>query len=426
VTTVVPLSADSDAALVALMDPIRRMAAARGADSHTVDDVVQETLVRLMAQRGRLDDDALLPYALVTARNLVATAGRDGERGRRHAHRLVDLREPERPDDIALRREEEQALSAALAGLSVEERDVLVRHEVRGEDTAAIAASSDGTRGGVAARLARARAKLRVDFLLQIRGVQLPTTRCRPVLLALSAGDQRRQHALGAGRHLLSCKACTDLSQPLLERRRGLAAILPWLGLTGLANALSYLAHSRKAQITTAAVAVGTAAAVGVAVANPSSDNPAAGQRPTSLASAAPSSAATASAAPGRPVTPLPDTTLTVDGRPMLPLPAGRLAPYAGRTVTATGVLVQSVVADEGFWIGAGPTDRVWVQLQVGAGGESRDQVRAGDTVTFRGEVVANPPGFTRDAGVTAAEGAAQLERQGAHIAVNGGVLHLR
>lgn len=42
--TAMPISAERDAALVALMEPIRRVAAARGADSHTVDDVVQETL----------------------------------------------------------------------------------------------------------------------------------------------------------------------------------------------------------------------------------------------------------------------------------------------------------------------------------------------------------------------------------------------
>ncbi|MGI8698557.1 MAG: RNA polymerase sigma factor [Mycobacteriales bacterium] len=412
-TTVVPLSADSDAALVALMEPIRRVAAARGADSHTVDDVVQETLVRLMAQRERLDDEALLPYALVTARNLVATAGREGERRRRHAHRLIDLREPERPEDSALRREEEQAISAALAGLSVEERDVLVRHEVRGEDTATIAASRDGTSGGVAARLARARAKLRVDFLLQLRQVQLPTTRCRPVLLALSAGDQRRQHALGAGRHLLSCKACTELSLPLLERRRGLAAVVPWLSLAGLANVARYLLHNRKAQVTTAAVAVGTAAVVGMAAAQPTAHPTSAPRTPGPSAPSSPGPAG------------VPVQSIAVDGRALLPLPGGLLTPYVGRTVTATRVAVPSVAADEGFWVGTSPTNRVWVQLRVRSGGESRDSAKAGQIVSFQGVVVANPPGFPERLGVTPAEGAAQLERQGAHISVDSQVLHL-
>lgn len=414
-TTTMPISADRDAALVALMGPIRRVASARGADSHTVDDVVQETLVRLMAQRGRLDDDALLPYALVTARNLVASAGRDVARGRRHAHRMVDLREPDRPEDVALRREEERALAAALAGLSPEDREILLRHEVAGEDTASIAAESRSTAGGVAARLARARAKLRVDFLLQLRRVLLPTTRCRPVLLALATGDQRRQHALGAGRHLLTCSPCTELSQPLLERRRGLAGLVPWLGLAVLANALRYLVHSRKAQVTTAAAAAGTAAAVGVAVAAPWAQH----------AAPARASAGTAPVHP-RPAGTTVAQALTVDGRTLLPLPAAGLASYAGQTVKANGVLVQSVPADEGFWVGTNVSDRVWVQLAVPAAGESRPHVRVGEHVSFRGIVVTHPAGFPGRAGVTAAEGAAQLARQGAHLRVNGDVLRLR
>lgn len=414
-TTAVPISADRDAALVALMGPIRRVAAARGADAHTVDDVVQETLTRLLAQRGRLEDDALLPYALVTARNLVATAGRDNARTRRHAHRMIDLREPERPEDVALREEEEQALTAALAGLAPAEREVLIRHEVAGEDTASVAARTGGTSGGVAARLARARAKLRVDYLLQLRRVELPTVRCRPVLLALSAGDRRRQQSLGAGRHLLSCATCTALSQPLLERRRALAGLVPWLSLAGLANLLRYLAHSRKAQVTTAAAAIGTAAVVGVA-AHPWSHQPAPRRPP------APPAAARSGTAPiGVPV-----SDLTVDGPSPVPLRAGRLAAYVGKTVTARGAPVQSVVADEGFWVGQSVTDRVWVQLELAPGRESPLHVRAGDVVDFRAAVVANPPGFARRVGVTAAEGAAQLEVQGAHLAVNGDLIHLR
>lgn len=414
-TTAMPASADRDAVLVALMEPIRRVAAARGADAHTVDDVVQETLTRLLAQRGRLEDDALLPYALVTARNLVATAGRDSARTRRHVHRMIDLREPERPEDVAVREEEERALTAALAGLSPDERELLVRHEVAGEDTASVAARTGGTSGGVAARLARARAKLRVDYLLQLRRVELPTVRCRPVLLALSAGDRRRQHSVGAGRHLLTCATCTELSQPLLERRRGLAGLVPWLGLAGLANLLRYLAHSRKAQITTATAAIGTAAVVVVA-AHPWAHNPAPNQPP------APPAAARSGTVPIG----VPATDLTVAGRPLLPLPAGRLTPYVGQTVTARGAPVQSVVADEGFWVGQSATDRVWVQLELAPGRESPVHVRVGDIVDFRGAVVANPPGFARQAGVTAAEGAAQLEDQGAHLAVNGDLIHLR
>lgn len=428
-TTAAPVSAAYDDSLVALIEPIRRVAAARGADHHTVDDVAQETLARVMAQRERLDEDALLPYALVTARNLVASAGRDASRGRRHAHRLVDLREPERPEDVALRREEEQALTAALGRLSPAERDVLVRHEVGGEDTAALAGYTDATAGGVAARLARTRAKLRVDFLLQLRRVQLPSARCRPVLLALSAGDRRRQASLGAGRHLLTCATCTELSEPLLERRRALAGLVPWLLPGAVLGALRRLPPSRTTQATVATVTV-AAVAGAVVVATPTAVSETSGlrvspPRPFSVGTAT-ARPGRGSAQPGRGVAPAPVWTLAVGGHELLPLGAGGLAPYAGQSVTAIDVPVQSVDADEGFWIGSGPANRVWVQLTVPGGGESPQQVRVGQRVSFRGIVARNPVGFAAAEGISPTEGAAQLTGQGGHLAVPTAQVSLR
>jgi anti-sigma regulatory factor (Ser/Thr protein kinase) len=80
--------------------------------------------------------------------------------------------------------------------------------------------SRQSTPGAVAAQLNRARAKLRVEYLLALEQRQPPTPHCRPVLLALSAGDRRRQRDLDAGGHLLACAWCAGLSEPLLDRRR--------------------------------------------------------------------------------------------------------------------------------------------------------------------------------------------------------------
>lgn len=114
--------------------------------------------------------------------------------------------------------------------------------------------------------------------------------------------------------------------------------------------------------------------------------------------------------------------SLTAAGEPLLPLsgsaPDGTLSAYDGRAVKATGVTVQSVPADEGFWVGSSTTDRVWVQL-VGKAGESPYQVKAGKQVTFTGQLVPNPPSFADTVGVDAKEGAAQLTRQKNHIEVN-------
>lgn len=153
----------------------------------------------------------------------------------------------------------------------------------------------------------------------------------------------------------------------------------------------------------------------------------------TTSSSLSPSSAATSSSAPPTTATGTASTTrstaagagagsLTAAGEPLLPLsgsaPDGTLTAYAGQPVKASGVRVQSVPADEGFWVGNSTTDRVWVQL-VGKAGESPYQIKAGKQVTFTGKLVPNPRSFADSVGVDAEEGAAQLTRQKNHIEVN-------
>ena len=74
------------------------------------------------------------------------------------------------------------------------------------------------TSGAVAAQLKRARARLRVEYLLALEQVEPPTDRCRAVLLALSGADRRRQREVDAAQHLLECELCARLSEPLLGR----------------------------------------------------------------------------------------------------------------------------------------------------------------------------------------------------------------
>src|SRR5215210_4492010 len=176
---------------------LRRVIAARVREGQVVEDLVQETLTRVMAARRRLEPRTLAPYAVVTARNLTRSMATSEDRSRRHAHRLIDLREPVLPEEEAL-----------------------LAHEVEGLDTTTLAASRDSTPGAVAAQLSRARARLRVEYLLELEQTEPPTARCRPVLLALSAADRRRQRDLDAGGHLLACAWCARLSEPLLDRRR--------------------------------------------------------------------------------------------------------------------------------------------------------------------------------------------------------------
>jgi RNA polymerase sigma factor (sigma-70 family) len=211
---------DRQSEIVELAPLLRRVISARVRDAELVDDLVQEALARVMAARQRLEVQTLARYAVVVARNLVISAAQDEDRGRRHAHRLIDLRQEDLPEEAALRREEADAVATALARLPPRDRTALLAHEVDGADMASLATNLRSTPGAVAARLNRARARLRVEYLLELERREPPTPFCRPVLFALSAGDRRRQAELDAGGHLLECAFCPRLSQPLLDRRK--------------------------------------------------------------------------------------------------------------------------------------------------------------------------------------------------------------
>ncbi|MBA2463629.1 MAG: sigma-70 family RNA polymerase sigma factor [Nocardioidaceae bacterium] len=198
---------------------LRKIVGSRIRDPHVVDDLVQETLARVIEAHARVEGDSLAPYAAVTARNLVASFARRNDRAREKAHLLADVDVSEPPGTDLLRKEESSLVEAALARLPDAERDLLVAHEVRGQDTKTLAAHRDSTPGAVAAQLARARAKLRVEYLLEQEQVEPSSDRCRPVLRALSAGDRRRQRELDTGGHLLECESCALISSSLLDRR---------------------------------------------------------------------------------------------------------------------------------------------------------------------------------------------------------------
>jgi RNA polymerase sigma factor (sigma-70 family) len=392
---------------------LRRVVGARVRDPDTVDDLVQEALARVIAVRERLDNEAVAPYAIVTARNLVTSLAREEERGRRHRPRLVDPSEPERPEDAALRNEEAAAVEAALAGLPDHEREVVVAHELEGIDTATLAEARRSTPGAVGTQLARTRARLRLDYLLALRRVELPTPRCRPVLLALSAGDRRRQLALDAGGHLMQCPTCASLSRPLVERRRSIAVLLPLLALWWLWRRFQAWASRRPVLASLTAASVVTVA--GLVLVPPLVDRDQTPQPAPTTTTLPPSGAAQGPAGPGGGGGS--GVRLVVPGRSLLPVPGREvLARHAKQPVRGVNVPTRGVYADEGFWAGTGSGDQLWVRL-VGRG-ESPFRVRTGLRATFTGRLVPNPPGFAEQVGMVPAEGAALVERQGYHIEV--------
>jgi serine/threonine-protein kinase RsbT len=213
----------ADQAILDLVPIVRRVVAARVRDPHLVDDLVQETLARMMSARARIDEDTLVPYAIVTARNLVATHLQRLDRDRRKAHLVADLGSDPTPEERVLGEERRSVVGEALRRLPPKERELLLAHEVEGADTASLAASHGSTAGAIAAQLSRSRAKLRVEVLLAQETAQPPTDRCRPVLIALSSGERRRQRQLDCAGHLLGCAFCSALG-PALEERRSASA----------------------------------------------------------------------------------------------------------------------------------------------------------------------------------------------------------
>ena len=204
--------------VTALIPIVRRIIFSRVSNQTVAEDLVQETLVRVIGAANRVEPGMLEPYAIVTARNVVASMWKEQDRHRRNEHRVIDLVPPDAPDADLLKEEERAAVSSALARLTERERQTLLAHEVSGQDTRSLGSELGLTAGAVAAQLNRTRARLRVEYLLALQGAEPPTQQCRPVLFALSIGERRRQREVDAARHLLECPLCATLSQPLTQR----------------------------------------------------------------------------------------------------------------------------------------------------------------------------------------------------------------
>ncbi len=95
----------------------------------------------------------------------------------------------------------------------------------------------------------------------------------------------------------------------------------------------------------------------------------------------------------------------------------GPITDYVGRRVTANGLRVTSVDADEGFWV-TKADQRAWIQIETVA--ESPYTVRPGDVVSLSGRVLPHDPDFPSQVyfcpGLDAS--AAELSRAPTHFAV--------
>ncbi len=367
-----------DARLVELRALVSRVVTARVRDPDTAADLVQETLARVLKARDRLDDEAWGPYAVVTARNLVHELGRAEERQQRHSHRLVEATTAPSPEDAVVRREEQEALNMAFSRLPPADRQALASQLTEEAELSALAEESGTTPGAVAVRLSRARARLRVEYVLALRRVELPTPRCKSVLLALSSGDRRRQETLRAGEHLLSCECCAELSAPLLRRSRSLALLWPVLAVAGVLKRLGRWAQGHPVHASGATAGVAAVTVAVVLLTRPDAGFLRAG--PMSL---------------------------------LPPPPPQELATRAGQPVEARSVQVQSVVSPTGFWVGPNERERLFVEVLA----PPPFRVLAGERMSFVGQLDVNHQGSVERFGLHGPD-AAQLNQQGHHIHV--------
>jgi hypothetical protein len=136
--------------------------------------------------------------------------------------------------------------------------------------------------------------------------------------------------------------------------------------------------------------------------------------------SAQPSPSAEPAAAPSDGTGPAggsPSASLTARSEALLPVPAGGLAAYEAETATGREVTVQSVVKDEGFWVGNSRQDRVYVEYggDVGANESQGFEPAVGDTVNLTGPVRPAPKNPARTLNLSDRD-ARQVAEQGAYI----------
>ena len=101
----------------------------------------------------------------------------------------------------------------------------------------------------------------------------------------------------------------------------------------------------------------------------------------------------------------------------LLPVPAGGLGGFEAETATGRQVTVQSVIDDEGFWVGTSRQERVYVEYggDVGEDETQGFEAAVGDSVDLTGEIRPAPENPGRTLNLPAAD-ARQVSEQGAYI----------
>jgi RNA polymerase sigma-70 factor (ECF subfamily) len=145
---------------------VRRLTAFTLVDREDAEDAAQEALAKLCTRLGQFRGESRFTTWLYS---LVANTCRDiGARERRRDHQPLDEAAEraggDEPQDLALQRDHRRALAAHLAGLSADQRQVMVMKDVLGLSYEEIAAALDMPVGTVKCHAHRGRARLRCSI----------------------------------------------------------------------------------------------------------------------------------------------------------------------------------------------------------------------------------------------------------------------
>jgi RNA polymerase sigma-70 factor (ECF subfamily) len=133
-------------------------------DREAAEDLLQETFVRLITEtRADRMPDNVRAWLFRVAANAAISRSRRRATLKRLVPRLLDRREPERPEGEYLRFERETELHAALAGLEPDTRAALLMG-AQGFSGAEIAASIGRSESATRTLMCRARVALRLTF----------------------------------------------------------------------------------------------------------------------------------------------------------------------------------------------------------------------------------------------------------------------
>lgn len=164
------LSGDSSAAMRSLYDrhapAVFRLVGSRATDAASVDDIVQETFVVLRRKRAvvRITGESVLPWLLVTARNLTMNENRASSRrplaSDLEAAETDAVDGPERAAEIAALLRSVQDIVATLPDLDQRLYRACIEQELNYEQAAA---ALDVSPAAVRNRLSRLRSRIRND-----------------------------------------------------------------------------------------------------------------------------------------------------------------------------------------------------------------------------------------------------------------------